>query len=71
MKFALDVKLYQHEFTIDTVIKLLVHGHGWDKFDEKYKNLQDLHFLKSADNFKHHKRNNITAKIRLIQGVSQ
>ena len=37
MKYALCVKLWQHNFTIVIVVKLLIKGLCWEKFDEKCK----------------------------------
>ena len=31
MKYALCVKLWQHNFTIVIVVKFLINGHCWDK----------------------------------------
>ena len=47
MKYALCVKLWQHDFTIVIVVKLLINGLCWDKFNEKWPFVQKLVYTHS------------------------
>ena len=50
MKYALCVKLWQQNFTIVIVVKLLINELCWEKFDEKCKMFQKLTFLENYFN---------------------
>ena len=49
MKYALCLKLRQHNFTIVIVVKLLINGLCWKKSNEKCK-IKKLTFLEHSFN---------------------
>ena len=48
--YALCVKLWQHNFTIVIVEKLLINGLCWEKFNETCEILKKLTFLENHFN---------------------
>ena len=63
MKYALCVKLYQHDFTIVIVVKLLVIGHCSDS---------GLHILSSRSLYTHtqtERERNRADKLRMISSL--